>query len=284
MYNNTIPYGMMRGIRVILVKGIAEEDHQSYYLEAGGDNGRTRFDHHNEFAGNPAPCVDDRIQRIPDFSTAKITHIDPDTFFALMKMFGLPRVINQDLIDLDLIGEIDASGATILPDLGINNSTRQYMVGVSVISRELGFPRWNGEDIDVTEIIEKLIFRLMDVEEVIRLGKEKMIQGEKAYQRCKEKTYTGGKVIFLYVESPKDSFDGNLALVDGYKIAVIYSKRRESVSLRIHSDVGFDVRGQFGEITFAGHRGASGSIFGEKYTREEAEVVRGIFEHLLRTA
>ena len=283
--NNNIPYGMMRGIRVFLVKGIMEGDLMSYYIEAGDDNGDKdggkRFDHHNEFAGNPAPCVDGRIRRIPDYSTAKVTHSDANILFALLEMLGLSHVINQDLIDLDLMGEIDSNGAMILPNLGLDDPTRQCMVGISVISGELGFPRWNGKDIDVTEIVEKLILRLMDVEKVIRLGKEKMIKGKEAYQRCKEKTYTGGKVIFLCVESPEDSFDGNLALVDGYKIAVIYSRRKESISLRIHPDVGFDVRRQFGEITFAGHKGAAGSKFGEKCTKEEAGVVRGIFEHLL---
>ena len=282
--NNNEGLGMMRGIRVILVKGIKKGDHDSFYLEAGGDDGEKRFDHHNEFAGNPAPCVDGRIERIPDWSKIKITHLDADTLFALLKMLGLSHVVRQDLIDLDLMGKIDANEPTILPDLGLNDPTRQYMVGVSVVSGNLGFPRWNGEDVDVTEIVEEIICSLMDTENVIQLGKEKMIQGKEAYRRCKEKTFIGGKVIFLCIESPEDSFDGNLALVDGYEAAVIYSKRRESISLRVRSDVDLQISGKsFGDASFRGHENASGSIFGEKYTREEAEVVRGVLEYLLKT-
>ncbi|MEA2097543.1 MAG: hypothetical protein U9P70_00470 [Patescibacteria group bacterium] len=279
---NTNHNRMMRGIRIILVKGVSEEDPESYYIEAGDDDGKRRFDHHNEFSSNPAPCVDDRIQRISDYSKIKITHFDADTFFALMEMLGLSRVINQELIDLDLMGKIDTNGATVLPNLGMNNSTRQYMVGLSVISGKFEFPRWNGKDIDVTEVVESLIFPLMDTIKVIRLGKEKMIQGEKAYQRCKEKTYTKGKVIFLCVEKPEDSFDGNLPFEDNYKVVVIYSRRRESISLRVRPDVDLQVSDKiFAGVPFAGHPRAAGSLRGKKFTKEQAKKVRKELEHLL---
>ena len=156
------------------------------------------------------------------------------------------------------------------------------MVGISLISGKLGFPRWDGKNVDVTEIIEEIICSLMDTERVVRLGKEKMIQGKEAYQRCKGKTFTGGKVILLCVERSEDSFDGNIALVDGYKAAVIYSEQRESISLRVRSDVDLSVKkGEFGGVPFAGHPKAAGSLFGKKFTREQAESVREALERLL---
>jgi len=270
----------MRDMRIILTKDATEKE-GSYSIEAGIADGVRGFDHHGPAAGNPAPCADDRIQPIPDGFVIYVTHLDADTFVGVLRMLGLLWIIDQKLVDLILMGRIDESGSVILPDHGRDVPTRQYMVGISSLKREFRFPRWNGEDIDVTDIFEKIIS--YSTEEINRLGREKIVQGEKAYQRCKdESVFTEGGVILLCLKTEKP-FDLNIPYEDGYEIVVAYNEGGH-ISLRVHPDVDFQVDGKtFADVPFAGHPRAAGSLRGEKFTEEQAKNVRMVLEYLLRT-
>jgi len=271
---------MKKGVRIILVKTASGKN---YSIEAGIIDEKN-FDHHGKFSDYLAPCADRNILLVLGKFVIEITHLDADTFVGILRLLGLLEKVDQDLVDLSLMGEIDTNGSSILPNHGRDNTTRQYMVGISQVARKIKFPRWKSGDIDVTEILERML--LYSTEEIIRIGRKKIIQGEKAYLRCKDRAaVTDGKAIFLCIERPEDSFDGNLPFEDSYKAVVIYSRRRESISLRIHPDVNLKVSDkEFAGVPFAGHAKAAGSLRDKKFTKEQAENVRMVLEYLLRTA
>ena len=190
-------------------------------------------------------------------------------------------IVDQDFVDLSLMGRIDEGGSVILPNHGRDIPTRWYMVGISKLKRKFGFPQWEGEDIDVTDIFEEIIS--YSTEEINRLGREKIIQGEGAYQRCKDETaFTNGKVILLCPKAG-DPFDLNIPYEDGYGIVVAYTERGH-ISLRVHTDIDLQVNDKvFAGVPFAGHPRAAGSLRGEKFTREQAENVRTVLEGLLNS-
>ena len=270
----------IRDIRIVLTKDATEKG-GSYSIEAGVADGVRGFDHHGSAAGNPAPCADDRIQPIPDGFVIYVTHLDADTFVGVLRMLDLLWIINQKLVDFILMGKIDEGGSVILPDHGRDIPTRQYMMGISKLKREFRFPRWNSEDIDVTDIFEKIIS--YPTEEINRLGREKIVQGEKAYQECKnESVFTRGRVILLCLKTA-GPFDLNIPYEDGYEVVVAYNEGGH-ISLRVHPDVDLQVNDRmFAGVPFAGHPRAAGSLRGEKFTREQAENIRMVLEYLLGT-
>jgi len=272
---------MHPNIAVMLVQK-ASGNHFS--LEAEIADGERNFDHHGDASEQPAPCIDSRIPIVPDGSVIEITHLDADTLIGLIRMFSDSRIaeINPqrfhdygqawrfDTEDLNLMSKIDVNGSSFLPDNGLEVPVRQWMVGILQLLRKLNFPRWQGEDIDVTDIIASIISH--SDENIIRMGKEEMVRGEKAYQLTLECKKNG--VGFWHQKMPADSFDPSRPYADGYNIVVIYREQFKAIGLYANPKTEIVLGGrEIAGIEFAGREQACGSPRGVEYSLQDANRV-----------
>jgi len=272
-------YGIY-SVTVMLVQK-ASGDH--YSLEAGIADGKRNFDHHGNSSRQPAPCIDARIPIVPDGSVIEITHLDADTLIGILRMMSYKTVseISQRLNDygqmwrftnedLELMAKIDVNGSSFLPNNGLDIPVRQWMVGVLQLLRELEFPRWQGANIDVTDIVAGIISH--SDEEIIHMGKEEMIHGEEAYQRslvCKK-----NKIGLWHQKTPADSFDPSRPYSDDYNSVVIYREQFKAIGLYANPKTEIVLGGRtIAEIEFAGREQACGSPRGIEYSLKEAKEV-----------
>lgn len=274
---------------VITVMLVQKASGNNYSLEAGIADGERNFDHHGDSAEQPAPCIDARIPVIPDGEVIEITHLDADTMIGIVRMLGDSRIaeINpqrfhdygmpwrNDVIDLVLMARIDVNGSSFLLQNGLENTTRQWMVGILQLLRELNFPRWQGDDVDVTDIIAQIIFR--SDEEIIQIGKKEMMNGEKAYQKRGVVQYTDSGIGLWEQVVPEDSFDPSRPYADGYKVVVIYRRRLKQIGVYVNPDTDFSVNRILSGIQFAGREKAAGSPRGEEFSLGDSQ---GVFDAL----
>lgn len=268
---------------VFTVMLVQKASGKHYSIEAGIADGKKGFDHHGDSSEQPAPCIDARIPIVPDGSVIEITHLDADTLIGILRMMSYKTVseISQRLNDygqmwrftnedLDLIAKIDVNGSSFLPDNGLDIPVRQWMVGILQLLRELEFPRWQGEDVDVTDIVAGIIAH--SDEEIILIGKEEMVRGEEAYQRTLSSRKK--RVGFWHQKTPNDSFDPSRPYSDGYDVVVIYRKQFKAIGLYANPKTEIVLGGRtIADIEFAGRGQACGSPRGIEYSLEEAKEV-----------
>ncbi len=280
---------------IVMVMLVKQASGNNYSIEAGIADGARNFDHHGKMADQPAPCADSRIPVIP-YGCIEITHLDADTLIGVMRMLGDAGVaeINpqrlhdygsawrSDVIDLALMAKIDTEGSSFLPQNGLGNTTRQWMVGISQLVRQLKLPRWEGKDVDVTSIVEQVIS--YSDEEIIQIGKEEMIKGEEAYQKALAKAVHASSCNgpCLVQKKPEDAFDPSRPYSD-YHFVVIYREWLKQIGVYVNPKVNFTVSGKiFAGIKFEGQAKAAGSPRGENFTLEQANSVCEAVGELMR--
>ena len=260
------------------IRLVKEASGENYSLEAGIADGIKNFDHHSDFADQPAPCNDTRIRKIPEDAIIEITHLDADTLMGIFRMCGY--VMPED-IDLNLMERIDVEGSSFLPQGGLGNRTRQYMVGVSDLAREKNFPRWQGEDLDVSQIVYA-ITRLHD-KQVVAQGVISMEKGEDAYQRSLQ---TIDQHVAFVIIAKGDSVDPSRSYADDCSAVVVYREAFKSISIYGNPKSGEspELAGiEFAGIEFAGQPRACGSPRGEEHTPEDAKRVFLAVRNMIET-
>lgn len=260
------------------IRLVKEASGENYSLEAGLADGVKNFDHHGDFAEQPAPCNDERIEKIPSDAVIEITHLDADTLMGIFRMCGY--VMPAD-IDLDLMEKIDVKGSSFLSQGGLGNHTRQYMVGVNDLAREENFPRWQDEDLDVSKIVYA-ITRLHD-KQIMMHGLLAMEKGEDAYQRSLQ---TIDQHVAFIIIAKGDSVDPSRAYADECDVVIIYREAFRSISIYGNPKPGVspELAGiEFAGIEFAGQPRACGSPRGEEYAPEDAKRVFLAVRNMIET-
>ena len=242
---------------------LAKASGLNYSLESGLSDGQKNFDHHGQFAGQSAPCADNRIPILSANDVVEISHIDADSFVGLLRMAGreLPQV------DFDLMEKIDLSGTSVCPDKF--DSTVLYMVGVNQLARDLKFPRVMETSTDVSSVVEAMMAKT--AEEIIAIGREATVTSETAYVNCRKAV--DGKVGYWRVGAT-DAFDPSRPYEDGVEVVVVQRVHYATISIycspkSVHAFGGQEIAG----IPFAGHPKAAGSPRGAEMTDEMATSV-----------
>jgi hypothetical protein len=234
-----------------------------YSVEAGLSDGENHFDHHGPHKENPCPANDARITEIPNGSTIGITHLDADTYIGLLRMLGKPL---PD-IDLEMVEKIDLNGSSIIKDMF--DPTLVYMVGVGTVARQLHFPRVSENQIDVTEIINKMTSYPQRI--FMDAGKMAQKAVEQAYELC---LVDSKDIVGLWSVGSYDSFDPSRPYRDGIDIVVVFRSHYKSISIYCSPDSLYRfVERTIAGIEFAGHPKACGSPRGTEYTLEDAKRV-----------
>jgi hypothetical protein len=260
--------------KMLKVALVAKATGLCYSLEAGLCDGEKNFDHHGKFAGQPAPCSDNRLDEpiFGDF-VVEISHIDADTFIGLLRMAGqkLPRV------DFALMEQIDLNGSSVVRDKF--DPTLLYMVGIGELARQLRFPRpdANGPT-DVSALVEAMMTKME--EEIIEIGRDATKRSEAAYRNCVKSLRGDGKVGMWSVGA-NDPLDPSRPYEDGTEVVVVFRSHYQSISVYCSPKSSFGFGGQtVAGITFAGHPKAAGSPRGVPFTETDA---RRVFNELLET-
>lgn len=281
---------------LVVVMLVKQASGNNFSIEAGIADRERNFDHHGKMADQSAPCSDARIPVIPK-GVIEITHLDADTLIGIMRMLGDAGVaeINpqrfhdygsawrSDVIDLALMAKIDTQGSSFLSQNGLENTTRQWMVGVTQLAQKLKLPRWEGKDVDVTGIVEQII--AYSDEEIIQVGKEAMVRGEEAYQKAETNAVRASSCngIRLFQEKLDEPIDPSRPYADGYHFVVIFRKWLGQIGVYINPKVNFTVGGKvFAGIKFEGQAKAAGSPRGESFTLEQANSVVEAAGELMR--
>lgn len=268
----------------------------NYSIEAGIADGLKNFDHHRKMADQPAPCADTRIPTISS-GCIEISHLDADTLIGILRFYGDAGVAeinpqrlhdygsawNSVLIDLALMARIDTEGSSFLPQNGLENTTRQWMVGVTHLAQRFKLPRWEGKDVDVTAVVEQII--ALSDEEIIQVGKEAMVKGEESYQKAKVRATHSSSCHgpCLCQEKPDEPIDPSRPYADGYHFVVIYRAWLRQIGVYVNPKVNFTVGGKtFAGIKFEGQAKAAGSPRGENFSLEQANSVCESVGELMR--
>lgn len=245
----------------IILSAIPDVDY--YSVEAGIADNIKHFDHHGKFKNFPSPCNNEKIPKIPNNSKVYITHLDADTFIGLLRLYGkkLPP------LDFKLMERIDNNGSSFLKDF--SNKTFLYMEGIHEVSNILKFPKTSQNELDVTDIIETIIFT--NYTEIIELGKYAVEKSEKSY---KDNLYFESTNIGLWVVKNEDSFNPSRPYRDGFDIVIIYNKDYKTISIfcnpKSHYEFGNKI---INNILFMGHAKACGSPRGKEYSLDDVKLV-----------
>ena len=223
-----------------------------FSLEAGRADGVGHFDHHREFSANPAPCRDERIQKVGEAAVVEITHLDADTYVGLLRLSGreLPQV------DFSLMEKIDLSGSSVCPDKF--NPTILYMVGVGEVARGLKFPRADASGpVDVTSVVEAMFTKTAD--EYIAAGRKATVASEATYRNCRKGISPDGKKGF-WVIGATDPLDPSRPYEDGVEVVVVSRTHYASMSIYCSPSSPSVFGGKtVAGIQFTGHPKAAGS-------------------------
>jgi hypothetical protein len=231
----------------------------NFSIEAGLADGLRHFDHHGHFA-QPSPCRNECISVIGIDDVVEITHIDADTYIAILRMAGKPL----PGIDFFLAEKIDVNGSSVCPDKF--NPTLLYMVGVSQIARDLKFPRVTETEQDVTLVIEAMMAKTDD--EIVAVGKMATEASETVYVSCRKAL---DRKVGYWRVGPKDSFDPSRPYEDGIEIVVVQRTHYGTVSIYCSPASTHAFNGQtIAGIAFAGHPKAAGSPRGMEISNYQA--------------
>lgn len=246
------------------VQIVTKASGNGFSLEAGLADGRNHFDHHGKWAGEPAPCSDERIPVISDDDCVEITHIDADTFVGLLRMAGreLPKV------DFALMEQVDLNGSSICADKF--NPTLLYMVGIGQVAREIRFPRPSADGpVDVSNVVEAMMAKTTD--EIIEIGRTATEKSEAAYRDC---CVACESKVGYWVVGPGDPFDPSRPYEDGIQIVVVHRTHYKSLSIYCDPKSEYEFGGQMvAGILFAGHPKAAGSPRGVEFGAENGKDV-----------
>lgn len=235
-----------------------------YSIECGLHDGVHHFDHHGEFAEQSSPCVAElpRVE-IDGTSTIQLSHIDSDSFLALVRMFGLEI---PSWLNLDLVQEIDNAGQGVCEDKF--DKTLLFVVGVGALAKKLGFPIVSHEEQDVTDIVKQML--ATSFEEIVEIGRAVQEVVEPTYARCVVAKDPATKTMFIHLED-KDNLSASRAYEDGFKKVVIFRDCYKSISVYANEATDYNFQGKvLAGIKFDGHPKAAGSPRGVAHTPEQA--------------
>jgi hypothetical protein len=238
-----------------------------YSIECNFADALRHFDHHGRWANNPAPCRDRRIPKAGEDSTIYISHIDADTFAGVQRLYGMkpPRV------DLEALESADNHGASICRD----DDVRMYIIGVSELSRSLGFPRVRNWAQDVTKVVEKMM-EATDTD-IISLGRQMAARSEITHRECLRmylgEKLRGGRFVKkgLWLIDKDDPINPARPYADGYDVVMIFRKHYRTISIYCNPRSNYAFAGStIGGIKFSGHPQTCGSPRGMDLTEEDA--------------
>lgn len=253
-------------MRVLLAKEV-EKAEKVYSIEAGLHDGVRHFDHHGEFSQNASPCNNPEIPVIAAGSVVYISHIDADTYIALLRMQckELPE------IDLSLLEKIDCNGSSIIENKF--DPTLLYSVGVGQLARKLNFPRVSNETQDVTDIVYEMFS--YSEEEIIQLGRVATEKSEATYENCLVSKLGN---IGYWVIGADDPLNPSRPYEDDFEVVVVHRRHYKSISIYCAPSNDYAFAGQeIAGIQFAGHPKACGSPRGTEFDQKDGQRV---FEEL----
>jgi len=242
----------------------------NYSVEAGLADDVKQFDHHGKFEHFPPPSNNPAIPTLGPNDIVEITHLDADTFLALLKMAGKPT----PRIDLDIVAKIDTNGSSVLKDL--LDPAHLYMQGVGVKAKSIGFPtKPSKEPVDVTSFVDKMF--MVSTDELISLGREVVTQKEQQYKNLKP--VLSGKAG-LWIVDDYNAIDPSRPYRDGIDVVMVYRKDKKSFSIFCNPKSKFEFGGkEIAGIKCMGHPQACGSPRDHDYTEDDA---KHVFEELTK--
>ncbi len=146
------------------------------------------------------------------------------------------------------------------------------MSGVEEAYRSLEIPLPSDQPQDITEKITRLLLRLENTEDVIRVGKRKLDEAKKEYDKAEKKIF--GKVLAIFC-SKTAQIDPSIGYIEGFDVVVFFRDQYQSISLygNPKTKIDFMKNSVYDGIPFNGHSKACGSPRGTPFTWEDAIAV-----------